>query len=98
VRVATKLLAVAALFQTLDAANMVLRGLLRGAKDVPFIAQVDTTIAWVSIAGAAYLPGKKLGLGAVGGWWGFVFETSQCAAIFSYRWLRGPFREKRRDA
>ncbi|MFO0563740.1 MAG: MATE family efflux transporter [Polyangiales bacterium] len=92
VRVATKLLVVAALFQTLDAVNMVLRGLLRGAKDVRFIALVGTTIAWVTIPGAAFLLGKKLGMGAVGGWWGFVLETSLCAAIFGYRWRRGPFR------
>lgn len=92
VRVATKLLVVAALFQTLDAMNMVLRGLLRGAKDVRFVALCGTTIAWLCIPGAAFVLGKKLGLGAVGGWWGFVLETALCASIFSYRWRRGAWR------
>jgi MATE family multidrug resistance protein len=98
IAVATKLLMVAALFQTLDAANMVLRGLLRGAKDVRFVALCGTTIAWLAIPGAAYLLGKKLGMGAVGGWWGFVLETALCAALFSYRWARGPWREAYRSS
>ncbi len=93
IAIATKLLVVAALFQTLDAANMVLRGLLRGAKDVRFVALCGTTIAWISIPGAAWLLGKKLGMGAFGGWWGFVFETALCATIFSYRWMRGSWRD-----
>jgi MATE family multidrug resistance protein len=92
VPVATRLLVVAALFQTLDAANMVLRGLLRGAKDVRFVALCGTTIAWCCIPGAAWLLGKQLGLGAVGGWWGFVLETALCASLFGWRWTKGSWR------
>lgn len=94
VPVAARLLAVAALFQTLDAANMVLRGLLRGAKDVRFVALCGTTIAWVCIPGAAWLLGKQLGYGAVGGWWGFVLETALAASIFGWRWAKGPWRNE----
>jgi MATE family multidrug resistance protein len=92
VALAARLLAVAALFQTLDAANMVLRGLLRGAKEVRFVALCGTTIAWVCIPGAAYVLGKRLGLGAYGGWWGFVLETFLAATLFGWRWTRGAWR------
>jgi MATE family multidrug resistance protein len=92
VAIARKLLLVAAVFQTLDAVNMILRGALRGAKDVRWVAVVGTTVAWISIPGAALVLGRIGGLGALGGWLGFVLETSLASALLWRRWSRGPWR------
>jgi len=92
IRVARRLFLVAAVFQTFDAVNMILRGALRGAKDVRWVAVVGTTVAWVCIPTAAFLLGRVLGWGAVGGWIGFVFETTVGAALLWRRWSRGPWR------
>ena len=79
-RVARRLFLVAAVFQTLDAANMILRGALRGAKDVRWVAVVGTSVAWIAIPGAAFVLGRLAGWGAFGGWIGFVMETTVGAA------------------
>ena len=92
VAVARRLLVVAAVFQTLDAVNMILRGALRGAKDVRWVAVVGTTVAWVCIPGAALVLGRLAGLGALGGWLGFVLETSIASALLWWRWSRGAWR------
>jgi MATE family multidrug resistance protein len=98
VAVARRLLLVAAVFQTLDAVNMILRGALRGAKDVRWVAVVGTTIAWVAIPGAALLLGRMAGLGALGGWIGFVVETTAASALFGWRWARGSWRARYGEA
>ncbi len=92
IRVARRLFLVAAVFQTFDAVNMILRGALRGAKDVRWVAIVGTTVAWVTIPGAAFVLGRGLGWGAVGGWIGFVFETTVGGTLLWRRWTRGPWR------
>jgi MATE family multidrug resistance protein len=92
VAVARRLLLVAALFQALDAVNIILRGALRGAKDVRWVGVVGTTVAWVFIPGAAFALGRVGGMGALGGWIGFVFETTIASALMWRRWSRGPWR------
>ena len=92
IRVARNLFLVAAVFQTLDAVNMILRGALRGAKDVRWVAVVGATVSWVAIPGAAFLLGRLAGWGAVGGWCGFVLETTVGSALLWRRWSRGPWR------
>jgi MATE family multidrug resistance protein len=92
VSVARQLFFAAAIFQTLDAVNIILRGALRGAKDVRWVAVVGTTIVWVTIPGAAFVLGRLLGWGAFGGWVGFIFETSLGAWMMWRRWSRGPWR------
>ena len=94
VSIAGRLLLVAALFQALDAGNVVLRGVLRGAKDVGWVAVVGTTVAWCCIPGAALVLGRFLGWGALGGWCGFVLETSVGAALLWRRWNGGPWRAR----
>jgi multidrug resistance protein, MATE family len=89
---ARRLFLLAAVFQTLDAVNMILRGSLRGAKDVRWVAMVGITVAWVTIPGAAFLLGRVAGMGAFGGWVGFVFETAVGSALLWRRWSRGPWR------
>ncbi|MFI5302760.1 MAG: MATE family efflux transporter, partial [Polyangiales bacterium] len=90
--VVIKLLMVAAVFQTLDAATMVLRSALRGAKDVRVVMIVGVTIAWTCIPTAAWILGRGLGMGALGGWFGFIAETTLAASILFVRWNRGGWR------
>lgn len=87
------LLRVAAVFQVLDAVNIVLRGALRGAKDVRIVAALGIAIVWLCVPGAAWLLGRQMGLGVLGGWLGFVGETALCATAFWWRWTRGAWRD-----
>jgi multidrug resistance protein, MATE family len=87
-----QLLLVAAAFQTLDAVNIILRLTLIGAKDVRWVAVVGTTVVWTCIPGAAFVLGMKLGWGALGGWMGFLLETTVGSFLFGWRWARGPWR------
>ncbi|MEO7332245.1 MAG: MATE family efflux transporter [Minicystis sp.] len=93
IAVARRLFFAAAVFQALDAVNIILRGALRGAKDVRWVAVAGTTVAWITIPGAAYFLGRQLGWGALGGWIGFIFETSIGATLIWRRWSRGPWRK-----
>ncbi len=92
--IAKKLLLVAAVFQVLDAFNIVLRGALRGAKDVKAVAFLGIGIIWTCVPTAALLLGKYAGLGALGGWLGFLFETILATILFRMRWKRGGWRSK----
>jgi MATE family multidrug resistance protein len=92
-RVVVRLLHVAAVFQTLDAVTIVLRGSLRGAKDVRAVMLIGTTIVWSCVPTAAYVLGARFGMGAVGGWIGFVGETTLSAIVFGFRWKRGAWRD-----
>jgi MATE family multidrug resistance protein len=89
---AQRLLWVAAIFQVLDAVNIVLRGALRGAKDVRYAAFLGIAIVWTCVPTAAFFLGKLAGLGALGGWLGFIAETTIGAALFWRRWKRGAWR------
>lgn len=93
IAITRRLLLIAAVFQALDAANVILRGALRGAKDVRWVAVIGTTVMWVCLPGAAYLLGRVVGLGAVGAWIGFVFETTLTSTLLWLRWTRGAWRD-----
>jgi MATE family multidrug resistance protein len=86
------LLWIAAAFQVLDAANMVLRGALRGAKDVRVPALIGIGVVWTCVPTAALLLGRIAGWGSAGGWCGFLGETTLGAALFALRWQRGAWR------
>ena len=90
--VARTLLWIAAAFQVLDAVNMVLRSALRGAKDVRVPALLSIAVVWTCIPTAAFFLGRLAGLGSVGGWIGFVAETTVGAALMARRWRRGAWR------
>ncbi len=92
-QIATRLLLVAAGFQVLDAVNMVLRCSLRGAKDVRVVAMIGIASVWIAIPTSAFFLGRLLGLGALGGWIGFVFETTLGATLCWLRWRRGSWRK-----
>jgi MATE family multidrug resistance protein len=77
----------------LDAANIVLRGALRGAKDVRVPAIIGIGVVWTCVPVAAYVFGKLAGWGAFGGWLGFVGETTLATVLFGWRWRRGAWRD-----
>ncbi|MFO0739885.1 MAG: MATE family efflux transporter [Labilithrix sp.] len=89
---ARRLLVVAAVFQVLDAINIVLRGSLRGAKDVRAVAIIGILIVWSCLPTSAFILGKHFGLGALGGWLGFVVETVLASIFFWRRWKKGSWR------
>ena len=91
-RIAQRLLWIAAAFQVLDAVAIVLRGALRGAKDVRIPAVIGVTVIWTCVPTAAFVLGRGLGWGAAGGWFGFLGETTIGAALFAWRWRRGAWR------
>jgi len=93
VKNAQTLLFVAAVFQVLDAVNIVLRGALRGAKDVRVVMVIGVLVVWSCVPTAAFFLGKLCGMGALGGWLGFVAETTIGAIVFWLRWKRGGWRK-----
>jgi MATE family multidrug resistance protein len=92
VTIARRLLFVAAIFQVLDAVGIVFRGALRAAKDVRVAAIIGIGAIWLCVPTGAYFLGKLYGLGAVGGWIGFVGETTVAAVLYYFRWTRGAWR------
>jgi MATE family multidrug resistance protein len=92
-RIARTLLWIAAGFQVLDAVALVLRGALRGAKDVRVPAIIGVAVVWLCVPTAALVLGRVLGWGAAGGWCGFVAETTLGACLFAGRWRRGAWRK-----
>ena len=90
--IARRLLLIAAAFQVLDAVSIVLRGALRGARDVRVPALIGVAVVWTCVPTAALLLGRVAGWGAAGGWCGFVAETALGAALFAARWRHGSWR------
>jgi MATE family multidrug resistance protein len=91
-RVAQTLLLIAAAFQVLDAVAIVLRGALRGAKDVRVPAIIGVAVVWTCVPTAAVVLGRWAGWGAAGGWLGFLGETGLGAIFFARRWRHGSWR------
>jgi multidrug resistance protein, MATE family len=89
---ATSLVHVALVFLVADAANVIARGVLRGAGDVRFAAVVGVLTAWTFTPPLAWLLGIHAGLGAAGGWIGLAFEIILGATIFWVRVARGTWR------
>jgi MATE family multidrug resistance protein len=89
ITITVRLLYVAAFFQIFDAANVVARGVLRGAGDVRFAARVGIATAWLATPPLTWLLGYRLGWGAVGGWLGMSLEIMAGAAILLARIGRG---------
>lgn len=86
------LLQVGLLFLVADAANVVARGVLRGAGDVRYAAVVGIVTSWVTIPPLTWLLGDQLGLGVVGGWLALALEIIAGAALFWLRVHRGGWR------
>jgi MATE family multidrug resistance protein len=86
------LLHVSLAFIIADAANVIARGVLRGASDVRYAAVVGIATAWLTTPPLTWLLGIYLELGAVGGWIGLALEIVVGASLFWYRVYRGGWR------
>jgi multidrug resistance protein, MATE family len=89
---ANTLLHVGLAFLVADAANVIARGVLRGASDVRYAAVVGIITAWLTTPPITYLLGVHWGLGAVGGWIGLALEIVVGASLFWWRVHRGGWR------
>ena len=74
------LLAVAALFQLVDGAQVIALGLLRGLQDTQAPMIIATFSYWIIGMPASYVMGFWLGWGGIGVWMGLVVGLT-CAAI-----------------
>ncbi len=91
-RVAVHLLWIAAVFQMFDGANVVARGVLRGAGDVRVPAVVGVVTSWAATPPLTLLLGYGLGLGALGGWLGLTAEIVAATLILWWRLERGDWK------
>lgn len=87
--VTVTLVRISALFLVADAANVIARGVLRGAGDVVYPAMVGVLTSWILTPPMAYVVGLELGWGAAGGWLGLTAEIFIGAAILWRRITRG---------
>lgn len=83
---------VALAFVVADAANVIARGVLRGASDVRYAAIVGIVTSWLTIPPLTWVLGVSLGLGVVGGWVGLAIEILVGASLFWLRVWRGGWR------
>ncbi|HTJ43915.1 MAG TPA: MATE family efflux transporter [Kofleriaceae bacterium] len=97
-RAATALIHVSLAFLVADAANVIARGVLRGASDVRYAATVGIITSWLTTPPLAWFFGVRLGLGARGGWIGLAFEIIVGASLFWLRVWRGGWRTAARAA
>lgn len=89
---ALTLLHVSFAFLVADAANVIARGVLRGASDVRYAAIVGICSAWVCTPPLTWLLGIHFGLGAAGGWIGVALEIVVGAGLYWLRVYRGGWR------
>jgi MATE family multidrug resistance protein len=86
------LLHVSLAFLVADAANVIARGVLRGAGDVKFAAAVGIVTSWLTTPPLAWWLGVRCGMGAVGGWIGLAIEIVVGASLYWLRVARGGWR------
>jgi MATE family multidrug resistance protein len=79
-------------FLIADAANVIARGVLRGASDVRYAAVVGIATSWLTTPPLTWLLGVACDLGAVGGWIGLAVEIVVGASVFWLRVWRGGWR------
>jgi MATE family multidrug resistance protein len=89
---ATTLVHVSLAFIVADAANVIARGVLRGASDVRFAAMLGIATAWLTTPPLTWLLGVEWELGVVGGWIGLAFEIVAGALLYWLRVYRGGWR------
>jgi MATE family, multidrug efflux pump len=89
---ATTLIHVGLAFLIADAANVIARGVLRGASDVRYAAVVGIATSWLTTPPLTWLLGLRLGWGVVGGWIGLALEIFVGAGLFWLRVWRGGWR------
>jgi MATE family multidrug resistance protein len=88
IALATKLLTIAALFQVFDGAQTIAAGALRGLKDTRIPAIAASIGYWGIGFTTAWILAVRMGLGAVGLWWGLASGLASVALLLSLRfWL-----------
>jgi len=89
---AATLIHVSLAFLVADAANVIARGVLRGASDVRYAAVVGIVTSWLTLPPLTWALGDGYGLGAVGGWIALACEIVVGAGLFWWRVARGGWR------
>ena len=86
------LLAAAALFQLVDAAQVIALGLLRGVQDTRVPMWIATASYWLAGVPLSYLLGFTFGLGGVGIWLGLAAGLALAGVFLMHRfwWLTLP--------
>ena len=87
--IGVSLLAVAALFQAVDALQVMALGLLRGVQDTAVPMVMAVVSYWIIGLPASYVLAFQWGLGPVGLWLGLVVGLSVAAVLMSWRFWRG---------
>ncbi len=89
-KIGVGLLAVAALFQLVDGAQVMALGLLRGVQDTGVPMVMAAVSYWVVGMPASYLLGFVLGWGGIGVWMGLVAGLACAGVLLMTRfWTRG---------
>lgn len=88
----TTLIQISAAFLVADAANVIARGVLRGAGDVKYAAVIGVVTAWCLTPPTAWLLGHVAGWGAPGGWIGLTGEIVVGSALLWRRVASGAWR------
>ena len=86
------LVALAALFQTADAAQVMALGLLRGVQDTRRPMVYAAVSYWAVGMPASYLLGFPLGFGAPGVWMGLVIGLTLAGVLLMHRFWTGAAR------
>ncbi|PIB25146.1 hypothetical protein BFP76_06480 [Amylibacter kogurei] len=85
VALGSTLLVVAAMFQIVDALQLVMSALLRGLKDTLIPMMIAVVSFWFVGLPTSYFLGFTFGLGATGVWWGLVFGLGLAAILLGLR-------------
>ncbi|NNK78425.1 MAG: MATE family efflux transporter [Litoreibacter sp.] len=88
IAIGTTLLAVAALFQLVDAGQIMALGMLRGIQDTRIPMFYAAFSYWVMGFPASYVLGIMLGFGGVGIWLGLVMGLLFASVLLWWRFLR----------
>jgi MATE family multidrug resistance protein len=85
IRLAERLLRIAALFQVFDGAQTIAAGALRGLRDTRIPAVAAAFGYWAVGFSVAWVLAIRFAMGAVGVWWGFAFGLATVAILLSAR-------------
>jgi MATE family multidrug resistance protein len=88
VRLAVRLLGVAALFQVIDGLQVAAHGALQGLKDTRVPMGIAALTYWGLGVPAGYLWGIRGGAGPEGLWWGLVLGLAAAAALMVARFVQ----------
>ncbi len=90
IAIGTGLLAMAALFQLVDGAQVIALGLLRGVQDTAVPMVIAALSYWVVGLPVSYVLGFSLNLGGIGVWTGLVIGLAFAGVLLMWRfWTHG---------